>query len=174
VSRPHLYRVSVTFNTPPLPLCVRQVRDDVREADKWKASARRWESSIVRKMLRCHVRYVKGRVACCRRKRDFFLHADLENERMAADTDEVIYLMERVYVSALHKCMQAAKRVRNLNLLKYMETIYETEMDSDRMYISTCLALVLRWWRCCFCCCCCYYCCYYCFYCSCLPMLSLR
>jgi hypothetical protein len=115
------------------------VRDDVREADRWKSSARRWESDIVRKLLRFYVRHVRGRMRWwCRRKNDFFLQSELERESVAADTEEVVQVMERVFQSAMHRCMQAAKRHRNLNLIEYVENIYETEAQTDHMYLSEC------------------------------------
>jgi hypothetical protein len=104
---------------------------------RWRACMREW--GVVRKLLRFYVRHVRGRMRWwCRRKNDFFLQSELEQESVAADTEEVVQVMERVFQSAMHRCMQAAKRHRNLNLIEYVENIYETEAQTDHMYLSEC------------------------------------
>ena len=39
-------------------------------------------------------------------------------------------------MSTLHRCMQAAKRQRNINIFRYFEEIYESEPHSDHMFIG--------------------------------------
>ena len=47
------------------------------------------------------------------------------------------YFREEVYLSLMHKCMQLAKRERHMDLFKYFENLYESEKDSDHMFMGT-------------------------------------
>jgi hypothetical protein len=39
-------------------------------------------------------------------------------------------------MSKLHRCMQEAKRQRNIDLFTYFERVYENEADTDHMFVG--------------------------------------
>ena len=52
------------------------------------------------------------------------------------DLQDEAFRRESLMMSKLHRCMQAAKRQRNLDLFKYFEQVYENEANTDHVFMG--------------------------------------
>ena len=101
---------------------------DAKLADRWKISAKQWEADLIRGMVRWSRKLRRRAKHCCNRAvpvTDMDMELDDENVRRYGLVD-----------AAMHACMQGAKRCRHIDLFRYFENLYETQPNSDSLFMG--------------------------------------
>lgn len=118
-----------------------EVHSELSESDKWKASTKTFEGTLVTRYFRTWRRIKRffSCVLCCpaavvshpcvlRTKNDRNVN---EHDRLS----EKMYLIEQQFLRQLRQCMRLAKHCHNINLFSYCDKIYDSH-NVENVYIG--------------------------------------